>query len=529
MAQPVAYIKSTNFQQEEANNVAGRSTVRTARVDVELAGIELTLSQTLANLAIIQRDDTGLKDLIVTTESLSANVKALHSAAGVVPRGAWLTATSYAVKDVVETGAPLVSYICVIAHTSGTFATDRTAGRWMVLGAEPGTGTFTAITLTTGGVTLGTNNTQDLAATANRFRSGYFGTSLFASVSVVTPLVNSAAGLTLQSTSGFDAVLETLGNNSVRLKTNGIIRLTVDLNGLNLNGFGTIDSGTAASLSLKTNNGTTGFEVIHRASGVTRWRAVPGLTANEPILEAAGETNTGGLFDSFGTGGFKFRTDSTGSGVGAIVAAEIVRVAAATRWIKWIPSNGGNPTLDVSAGSLAITPAVVMAGTLQATQLTLSDAASRIIPGATSLSLRNNANTLDNLLITDAGVVTARAALVVSGASISIGTTPAVSGGNGSILIPNAGQIRARNAANSADMTVAEITTINAIADVIRIGPSGVVVASAGTIIRDRASSGVPTVSDLPASFWMLWRDNAGLTTRLYYNNAGVLQSVALA
>src|SRR5262245_39553908 len=138
MTQPTAYVPATNFQEEEADNVAGRSTVRTAMVDVELQAIATTLSQTLANLAIIQRDDTALKDPIVTTDSLSQQVKALISTTGINPRGAWLTATAYAIKDVVETGTPLVSYICVTAHTSGTFATDRAAGKWMVMGQEPG-------------------------------------------------------------------------------------------------------------------------------------------------------------------------------------------------------------------------------------------------------------------------------------------------------------------------------------------------------------------------------------------------------
>jgi len=47
------------------------------------------------------------------------------------PRGAWVTATAYAVKDVVvESGS---SYMCAVAHTSGTFATDLTAVKWITL------------------------------------------------------------------------------------------------------------------------------------------------------------------------------------------------------------------------------------------------------------------------------------------------------------------------------------------------------------------------------------------------------------
>lgn len=45
-------------------------------------------------------------------------------------RGAWATTTSYALKDVVISGG--IAYVAVLAHTSGTFATDLAAGRWEV-------------------------------------------------------------------------------------------------------------------------------------------------------------------------------------------------------------------------------------------------------------------------------------------------------------------------------------------------------------------------------------------------------------
>ena len=45
--------------------------------------------------------------------------------------GAWVTATAYAVDDIVEHEGS--SYICVEAHTSGTFATDLAAVKWELL------------------------------------------------------------------------------------------------------------------------------------------------------------------------------------------------------------------------------------------------------------------------------------------------------------------------------------------------------------------------------------------------------------
>lgn len=45
-------------------------------------------------------------------------------------RGAWVTGTVYALKDVATTGG--IAYAAVLPHTAGTFATDLAAGRWVV-------------------------------------------------------------------------------------------------------------------------------------------------------------------------------------------------------------------------------------------------------------------------------------------------------------------------------------------------------------------------------------------------------------
>src|SRR2546429_8934802 len=100
--------------------------------------------------------------------------------------------------------------------------------------------------------------------------------------------------------------------------------------------------------------------------------------------------------------------------------------------ITAIAGSVGTPAINVSDTqtglyrSAANELAVTVAGTQVArfdstglivtgTQLTLTTAASRIIPGATSLSLRNNANNADNWLLTDAGNGTLRGNIVVSG------------------------------------------------------------------------------------------------------------------
>lgn len=137
MAQPTPYNPTTDFSDDELANTGGRSTVRTAALDAELANIATTISQALANLSLNQRDDGEIRDERVKMHTLAADVKALLGAGQGVPRGAWLTATAYALRDIVTQGSN--SYICAVAHTSGTFATDLAAVKWLLLalGAAP--------------------------------------------------------------------------------------------------------------------------------------------------------------------------------------------------------------------------------------------------------------------------------------------------------------------------------------------------------------------------------------------------------
>jgi len=92
-------------------------------MDAEFDAIKLTLDELLANLAILQRDDTELANRTVGAAQLKTGV-----AAGVDPATAWATSTAYAVNDLVWQSGKL--YICETAHTSGTFATDLASGYW---------------------------------------------------------------------------------------------------------------------------------------------------------------------------------------------------------------------------------------------------------------------------------------------------------------------------------------------------------------------------------------------------------------
>lgn len=128
MAQPTRFTITIDFSDEEANGVSGRSTVRTAMLDALMAAIQVTTDQICTNLALIQRDDGHLLDQVVEISSLSAAVLALLSSTAWTVRGGWVTLTSYAQGDVVLQGG--IVYVCIVAHTAGTFATDLAAGKW---------------------------------------------------------------------------------------------------------------------------------------------------------------------------------------------------------------------------------------------------------------------------------------------------------------------------------------------------------------------------------------------------------------
>ena len=132
MAQPTAYTPATDFSTDEANAVSGRSTVRTANLDTEFSALKTTTDQIRTNLAILQRDDTKMRDQVVELHTLSASVLALINSNGWTKNAAgypWLTATTYVVGNFVTNGND--GYLCIEAHTSGTFATDLAANKWV--------------------------------------------------------------------------------------------------------------------------------------------------------------------------------------------------------------------------------------------------------------------------------------------------------------------------------------------------------------------------------------------------------------
>lgn len=129
MSQAPVYTPSTDFSDYQLSNPS--APFSGTLLDVEFADLATTTQALGSNAALIQRDDGLLKNKSVHLDALSDAVLLLIGSLGWIPRGAWVTATTYAAKDLVSfTGVP---YVAVTTHVSGTFAADLAAGKWLAL------------------------------------------------------------------------------------------------------------------------------------------------------------------------------------------------------------------------------------------------------------------------------------------------------------------------------------------------------------------------------------------------------------
>lgn len=121
MPQPTQYNRQNSFTGLAAQNPDTPYTG--VDLDAEFNSVKLTLDQVLANLALIQRDDGDLANGIVGADQIEPALLT-----GLNPAEPWLTAQAYETTDTVTETNRL--YVCAVAHTSGTFATDLAAGKW---------------------------------------------------------------------------------------------------------------------------------------------------------------------------------------------------------------------------------------------------------------------------------------------------------------------------------------------------------------------------------------------------------------
>lgn len=155
MAQPPPYVRAHNFSDFSASNPNDQQSG--VWLDDELNAVKQTTDALNANIALLQKDDGTLFNGIVTYDSLSAATKALLGST-MTPRGDWVTAHSYVALDLVtHSGA---TYVCVTAHTSGTFATDLAAFKWILFAGSSSSGDMSTLDFST----ITEDTTPDLSA-----------------------------------------------------------------------------------------------------------------------------------------------------------------------------------------------------------------------------------------------------------------------------------------------------------------------------------------------------------------------------
>jgi len=81
----------------------------------------------LTNIALIQRDDGRVANNSIGLSQLDGALIGL----GFGRPTTWVTATAYAINVAVFNGTSL--YACIVAHTSGVFATDLAAAKWSLI------------------------------------------------------------------------------------------------------------------------------------------------------------------------------------------------------------------------------------------------------------------------------------------------------------------------------------------------------------------------------------------------------------
>ena len=309
MAQPNPYSKATNFTEYQTDHAA--APFNGALLDAELVDIETNLDDLNTNIALLQRDDGALKNLIVTTSSFSTDALALIASEAFSVEGAWVTATAYAIGDLVEEAGSV--YLCFVAHTAGTFATDLAAGKWGdMTGAISTSPTFTNVTATgtgtfatlavSGNTTLGDAAGDTLTVNAGTWTigaAGYVSTLSAGTVAGSTVILErhtqTATGHAGGATNliGNDFATTVSGANNIDIATAGRFAFTH-------NGTGTLTTGFGArTLFSVTNSGgvtsAIGWRTAFALSGAGNIANAYGVLVEPPTFSSSGVI-TGGFY-----------------------------------------------------------------------------------------------------------------------------------------------------------------------------------------------------------------------------------------
>lgn len=159
-----------------------------------------------------------------------------------------------------------------------------------------------------------------------------------------------------------------------------------------------------------------------------------------------------------------------------------------------------NGAVTTAAGITVNTTGITIA---PQTAITFSHASARIIPGSTGLYFRNNANSADNVAITDAGAVTIRADLTITGALSGV-TTLAMSGALSGVTT----------------LAASGVVTLSATGACLTFSGANPQIKIGATSLTMLNSAGSGTLSTLSQTGHRLWGNNGAQSISLGYSSS---------
>jgi hypothetical protein len=233
-AVPPAFTPQTSFSTLAQQPISSTG-LPGSELDGEFARASDSINQIKDRLSEVQRDDGKLRNGVVSTESLSADVVDLIALGGTNPI-TWAIGIPIAVGDFVSNPPGTQgTYLCIIAHTSSSvFANDL--ANWALIAAPPvvgvlytntftGNGATTAFTLTQ--IPASKDNTQLYIDGVYQQKSSY---SLDNSTLIITPAPANAAVIEISIGVPSNTNIVTVADGAIstsKLDTNAVTTIKI--------------------------------------------------------------------------------------------------------------------------------------------------------------------------------------------------------------------------------------------------------------------------------------------------------------
>lgn len=136
MSAPPPYVVFQDYNVYQTTHQLPGPALQGVDLNTEFNRLKATTDALINNLGLIQRSDGALNNKSVSPDTITSSLAILIANWAI--KGAWVTATAYALKDYVTNGGN--GYVCIVAHTGGTFDTDLAAGKWALVSTIGATG-----------------------------------------------------------------------------------------------------------------------------------------------------------------------------------------------------------------------------------------------------------------------------------------------------------------------------------------------------------------------------------------------------